>query len=527
MTDGGNTKSINPWDVNSRPEAWTWFTGAPRSIQEEYYAKVAAMYRAHNLKANAVASMPFVLLDKKGDEYDSSRHWENKVGFLPNPSELFRLNTLSYMATNSIYNLRTTDAVGYKQRGLYHAVPTTFTPVTNTQGTNVDYIARQVGSTIERYQYPVDERLVRMWRLDHTTELLPSKNTESQAIASAANIILYADFWIGNFFARGGIKPTLIAMKGLIDRDTKDDQEKSWSDWLKGVARGWRNARIYNSESIDAKPIGSGVDDMKDNRIYEQAIENIAMGVGMPLSLLKSNSSNYATAREEKATWYDNDITPFVNWLAFEYNTQVFMPLNLFLEFRPETLDPQQEDEAERATAFNSYMDALAKCPTYDIFIGMADTLGLELSETMLDAAKKWYAEKEKMAEPVEVKPTQEPKEEPVEDEVEEEPTKWIPSLDELEELRVWREVATRRFKKGESLVFDYQPHHSGLPDFVSLVIKSKLETCNDLDGIRSVFNASIWYPAEKVFIKAVDNTTSDILALAESINKLAESKII
>lgn len=518
ITDGTSTKSINAWDVDANPEAWTWYSNAPQRVQDEYYAKVAAMYRAFNLEADTIGAMPFVLLDKNGEEYDTSRKWENKVGFMPNPSELFRLNVLSYIATNSIYVLRTSDAIGYKTKGLYHAVPYSFQPIVNGAGTDIDYIQRTTGTALERYQYPLDKRLVRMWRLDHTTELLPSPNTEAQAMASAANVIFYADFWIANFFRRGGIKPTLIGMKGMISSETKDDQEKSWSNWLKGVGRGWRIARLFNAESIDPKTIGSGVDDLKDNGIYQQAIANIAMARGMPLSLLMANSANYATAKEEKATWLDNKVIPFVRWLEAEYNMQVFQPMGLQLEFRPETLDPQQEDETERASAFSSYLDAFNKCPSFDVFVGMADTLGLELSETLIDAAKKHYTEKKQNAEIVveQTKPKEEPEAPKIDDE-EPEDTKWIPSLDELEEMRIWREVATRRHKKGDSLVFDYEAHKSGLPDFVTLVIKSKLEVCQTADDIKSVFDMSFWHPKQEIKV------SSDILALAESLNKLAE----
>lgn len=531
FTDGGNVKAVNPWDIDGNPEAWTWYSGQPRRVQDEYYSKVAAMYRAHNLKANTVSGIPFVLLDKSGNEYDSSRQWQNKIGFLPNPQELLRLNVLSYMATNTIYMLRTSDMVQYKTRGLYHALPTAFTPVTNPQKTDVDYIERVVGSKTERYKYPTDKNLVRMWRLDHTTELLPSANTESQAIASAAEIIRYADFWIGNFFRRGGIKPTLIAMKGMVTSEKKEEQERSWSNWLRGVGKQFGNiARIFNAETIDPRVIGAGVDDMKDNGLYRQSIENIAMGTGMPLSLLLANSANRATAQEEKATWFDNEIIPFCNWLAYEYNSQVFQPLGLFLEFRPETVDSQQEDETARASAVNTFMDFLNKCPTYDVFIGTAETFGYELTESLIQAADKYYKDKQANAAIVanQTQPKEQPKPEPEEDtpadETEdgaenktEDETKWMPSLDEFEEMRVWREVSLRRIRKGEGMDFEYQPHYGGLPDNVTKAICEGLVSATTAEEVKAVFGQTFTAPEAKV--------NNDILILAQAINKLAEKQ--
>lgn len=385
------------------PGLWQYFSTQPTDDNRDVlYARVAAAFRAYNLKANTVGNMPFALVDlKTGEEYDSSANWKNKVKFLPNPSELFRLNTLSYMDSNTIYNLRTSDALGYRTKGLYHAVARTFRHVTDPVTGEFVYDERMAGVRTEKYgpdgkQIDGKGSIVRMWRLDHTTEVIPSPNTEATAIMNAAGVIYHADSWIRHFFERGGVVPMVIAMKGAVGKDKKEDEEKSWSKWYLGLRdRFQRIFRVINADALDVKEVGKGPEQLRDNVVYRQAVENIAMGHGMPLSLLLSNSANYATAREEKATWYENDIIPFCNWMAFGYNDQVFHPMGLHLEFHPETLDPQQEDETERATAFSTYTDALVKCPTYDLFVGMASTLGLELSADLQKAAEAWYKSKE------------------------------------------------------------------------------------------------------------------------------------
>jgi 2'-5' RNA ligase len=391
ITDGMKSSSLL---TSNDPDIWQGLSGMSSRDRDVYYARVAAVFRAFNLKANTVGNMPFCLYRGK-TEFDTSATWENKVGFLPNPSELLRLDTLSYMATNTIYNLRTSDALGYKVKGLYHAVATTFTPWQSGDGTTIDYIERHVGSTIERYTFPEDKRLVRMWRLDHTSELLPSPNTEMLAIMEAAGIVYYKNFWIQNFYRRGGIKPTLISIKGLVDKESREEKEKGWSNWLRGIGKVGSNiARLINGENMSATTIGDGVGEMKDNKIHEEALADIAMGTGMPLSLLMANSANYATAKEEKATWYENDIIPLCNWLAYEYNRQVFEPIGLRLEFHPETLDPQQEDETERAQAMMQYASVIEKVQTAELFFGLAAMMGLEVPDELHAAIETFYADK-------------------------------------------------------------------------------------------------------------------------------------
>jgi hypothetical protein len=582
-------KGVNLLTSND-PDVWSGLGAMSGKERDVYYARVAAAFRAFNLKANTVGNMPFCLyknapandperktnikaIDEQaeGDEVDNSATWQNVVKFLPNPSELFRLDTLSYMTSNQIYNIKTGDVAGVRLRGLRHAIADSFTPWANVTGTALDYIERRVGTLNERYAPDgkpltagVKSSLVYMWRLDHTTELLPSPNTEALAIMEAAGVVYYKNFWIHNFYRRGGIKPTLISVKGLVDKDSKEEKEKSWSNWLKGVGSRWSNniARIINGETMSAATIGDGVGDMKDNTIHQDALADIAMGVGMPLSLLVANSANYATAKEEKATWYENDIIPLCNWIAYEYNRQVFFPLGLRLEFHPETLDPQQEDETERAQAMGQYAAVLEKCPSKEIFMGLSALMGLEVPEELEEALEAYYAEKEQkereMQEqmrqggytvgpdgkplPAQNQPPKDGKQ-PMMDEAREEaedkPKRkdeeknpappqfqrktWTPTAPEAEELRVWYEVAQRKLKRAEPMDFEYTPHHGGVPAEVAEAIKAKLLTAATAEDVRAAFViAETVTPAPEYKTEAVTADPS-IMALAQALNNLAE----
>jgi hypothetical protein len=570
------TKGVNLLTSND-PDVWSGLQQMSGKERDVYYARVAAAFRAFNLKANTVGNMPFALYKNapagdperktnikavdemaEDEEVDNSANWQNVVKFLPNPSELLRLATLSYMATNTIYNLKTGDVAGRQVRGLRHAISDSFYPWANATGTALDYIERHVGSIIERYGVDgkpltpgVKSQLVYMWRLDHTTELLPSPNTEALAIMEAAGVVYYKNFWIKHFYQRGGIKPTLIAMQGLIDKDAKEKKEEEWSRWLLGLGKkAFANvARIFNAEKMDVRPIGDGVGDMKDNTIHQDALSDIAMGTGMPLSLLMANSANYATAKEEKSTWYENDIIPLCNWIAYEYNRQVFNPLGLRLEFHPETLDPQQEDETERAQAMMQYAGVLEKVQSKEIFMGLSTLMGLEVPPELEEALDAHFAEKERKEKEMQaqmqqsgytVGPDGKPlpaqaqpkdgKEEPKgkEDDKEKKPMPpmrkvWIPTAPEAEEMRVWYEVAQRKLKRAESLDFEYTPHHGGVPVEVADSIRARLLTATTADDVRQAFVLEETVTPAPEYKS--DVTPSDILVLAAAINKLADKE--
>lgn len=537
LTDGA--KSVSLLQSND-PSVWNFFSGRANAEEFDLFCKVSAAFRAFSIYANTIGNMPFTLNSKNGDIYDNSATWENKVGFMPNPNELFRLNTLSFINTNTIYNLRSSDVIGYKTKNIVHASPYTFSPDTDPLTGQLKSITRTLANGAQEIYKPDDKRLVYMWRLDHTTEVLPSKATVAQAILNAARALLYADEWIAHFYQRGGIAPTAIALKGQMLPVKKEDEEKSWNDWLMGLRRWYgRVTRIYNADSLDVKQFGSGVTDLRNNEVYRQAIENIAMATGMPLSLLMSNSANYATAQTEKSTWFDTELTPFCNWLSNEYNRQVFTPLGLALQFHPESLDPQQEDETQRAQAFSVYGDTFNKYPTYDLWVGMAETLGLEISDALDKAAMDYYKKREEQAEatrvqmeaagvittpdgkPIQQKPQEMGKEKPVMDKQEpeeddeedkkEEPKKFIPSLDQVRELQRWQELSFRKLKRAESLAFEWR--NETLPDELYMTIKTQLAEQTTEEGIKSVFDISI-----PVAVK------SDTMLLAEAINRLADA---
>jgi hypothetical protein len=369
-----------------------------------------------------------------------------------------------------------------------------------------------------------------MWRLDHTTEVLPSNATEARAIMTAAGEIHYADVWIENYYRRGGIKASIVAMKGMVSPEKREDEENKWTQFLRGIGL-WRNknVRVVNAEALDVKAFGDGVADLENNEVYRQAIANIAMGIGMPLSLLLSNSANYATAEEEKQIWFKHDIGPFCNWLAYEYNRQLFAPMGLRLEFRPEAVEGAQQDEMATAQAFSTYGDTFAKYPTYELWKGMADTLGLEVADSLDKAAQAYYKDKAARAEEVRQQMEQKPPEPaPVEQlEIEEDdeekearprsPAKWIPTLDELDELKTWRKAALQRLKRGESLDFEYLPHYGGLPESVTADIKARLPLATDAEQVKAIFEIEQPEP----------QAPNEIILLAGAINSLAEKMML
>jgi hypothetical protein len=154
------------------------------------------------------------------------------------------------------------------------------------------------------------------------------------------------------------------------------------------------------------------------------------------------------------------------------------------------------------------------------------DELDAMAEENEKKEAEKQQAERDQqMALQAAKQPKEEPK--PVEDEKPKKPAPakaaWIPTLDEYKELDVWREVALRRFKKGDGLDFDYQPHYGGLPDALTFSIRTALLSAGSADEIKAAFEIRLDNVTET---PAPVYAPSELVMLAKSINAMMEVEL-
>ena len=472
-------------DLPQYPDsAWTFATGAPEKEDTELYSKVAPVFRAVNLDANVKAGVPWALVTKGGKDYDTSEDWQNNCGFMPNPSELFKQMFMSLSFMNAAYLFMET-----RPRLLRYLVPTTITPVQNLAFPyNLTGFERAVGAS--KKTYSVADNVIRyLWRLDHTTELLPSTNTEFKALSAAAGILFYADFFVENYYKGGGVKATVVAVKGQLGPDQAKDAEKAWTKFLKFLGGGGQRAKVVNADFIDVKTIGDGVDGIAKNDTFREQCQKIAMAKGMPLSMLLSDYDNYSTAQVYDTAWFRDDIFPFMKWFASEMNEQVWSPLGLKMEYRPEQTDQGTQDEVDRTAAFAAFAKAFADYPDSATFLAAASMFGFEMSDDMLNAVNAYYAEKNKPAPvvapalPVPVEPIP-----PVEDAAIVEPVKsFIPNPDQMAEINTWKALAFRKHKRGDGLYFAWEA--KSLPAEIVDDIRSKLGWAKDHDDIKAAFD--------------------------------------
>lgn len=497
-TDGTQLKNIT---LPQYPDSsWDWIEGAPETNDDDLYSRVAAVYSVANKTADAVANIPFVLLDKQGDEVDKSDNWQNKVGFMKKPRELLKLWRMSLFFTNTAYGFMEGNKV---VKSLRYLVPTSIDPKVDiseglvgfyrTIKNQKQYYPLKENKGNERFPNWVevpDPRIFYMFKLDHTTEIVPSKHSEYRALMAAAGVLFYADYYVQNFFQRGGIKPTMLMVKGVPTREERERIEKIWDKLI----HGWHKylGKIFNAESVEPHIIGEGIDNIKDSELHREKLEDIAIASGMPMSLLISESANYATAKVEYMTWFRDKIIPDVRFMEECMNEQLFEPLGLQWQFQPEITNTGTQEEHERAGAYAALVASNIK-PSV-----AAQMLGYELPPdyveyTMLDVDYYEMLERKAAASAVDMPQIAEPKppKDQVKPDLEKTPVpKSVPTLltiEQLRELELWQSFAFRKLKRDEDLAFPFVCKE--LPEHIATDIRDKLPQCKTERDIERVFN--------------------------------------
>lgn len=312
-------------------------------------------------------------------------------------------------------------------------------------------------------------------------------------------------------------------LKGAANETTVAKIENIWDKVIRGYYKylGKVFQGIDAAGGLEVKEIGEGVDSMKDDTLTQSKIADVAMAMGMPLSILLANSANYATAQVEYKTWFDNKLVPDCRFMASALNDQIFTRLGLRFEFRPEMTDPGQEDEVSRAGAYSAYINAgmLPSLAAQVVGIELPDTIEYaDLDKMAADKANQTQKDKEAIAEAQSTSDTQSSTD--TEPEPTAPPAKFIPNIDQLHELELWRKFAFRKLKKGEPLDFPFDV--KTLPDDIARDIITGLASAKSEDDIKSVFNCDTIIDTTP---SAVIDTKNDmaILELADAINKAYE----
>lgn len=474
------------WVVNEEAGGHKAIT-VPQAI-----ATVAFCFRGVRMRAQGVASLPFEIIKQRegdsesGDDvFDSSKDYQNALGFWPDPIDTLTRIEESLCALGAAYVRKAVNVSKYI-KGLQYWTPSTIKPLLDAKR-GLTGFKRTVGTKVT--EWPVDQ-VLHWWHPDYLVEIGAPTRSPVKAALAAAGVLNSSDAVVNAFFSRGAIKAMIMTVKAMPNpKERRRLLDFFRTQFMQGIRSAFRIG-VFNADELKVVDIGQGLEDMAGEALTKEKREDVSVALGIPYSLLLSGSlaglGSGGVADRDDILFYTKTIMPEGDFIARVFNEQLFHPMGLHFRFRYSDLDVFSEDEKERATAVGIYTGAGLKLGTTMFMLGAELPIEADLPEQYRKLNEEVEAAAEQMRESLANRPGPSRP-----DKQESDPRERDVGKDEADkalDLDRWLRMATRRFAEGhpeKALEFESEV----IPPTLRAAIAGALEDAETADDVRRVFD--------------------------------------
>jgi len=330
-TERYDIKALNLEDF--LPSAWTGvFTGDNDAVDvEAAYERVAVVRTAVTLRANALASLPWEITTRRGTlvAFDAERL-----------AALIRGVEIDLCLYGAAYLLRDPAA----PLGLRRLHPRTISPITDAKRGLIGFV-RRANNTEVRLE--PETELLHIWEPSVRSEVEPGVGLVTTALTQA-RALLAAERYQTAYFERGAVRPTVW----MFAQRPTDAERSRFEQWLRQLVSGIRNAfrHLALSSEIKTVTLGDTLSDAVKPELLQRAAELMLTAFQVPMSLVFSSASNYATARRDYQTFILLTILARAREVAAMLQPH-FAAYNQTLRCNEARIDAVQNEELEKAEA--------------------------------------------------------------------------------------------------------------------------------------------------------------------------------
>lgn len=414
------------------------------------YNSVALFRQCLKLRCDAISGIPYVLTDKNGEETSWTKEfpgtslqeliWKTEAAFLLTGQAYWEITKNPYGYTKGVSFVNP-----YQITYEYEAGQYTFT---YSDGVNQQRFVNRI--------WDGEYELVFFKEFNPTSDVLHGKGDAQVAGISAKlmhEIIRYPE----RFLAGGAMPVTMLGIDG-----GNDDDIKRVESWVKraGARIGdfWERILGVRAGTIAIQTLTPPVKDLELAGLRDLAWLDIIVAFGVPDSMVRSNAANYATAVNDRKSFYEDKLAPRAARFASVINEQLLEPFGgLHLEFDISKLSLFQEDQEKRASLWKQLREG-----------GTPIVMAYDLAD---------------------VKLTEEQREE-LEAHVDETPTTSTPPISTRktslqEELERWQRMAEKRVKAGKAIrAFESEV----IPLSLKASIEGALAKAKSTEDVKSAF---------------------------------------
>jgi len=312
------------------------------------YRMVPMLYRAVNLRADALSSVPFQLT-RNGEPVD----WPWQM----NLPQLIKDTERNLLIFGAAYWLRVV-----KGR--------TLTGFISLNAANTTWFFDQSKADIyEPYRgmtwsQTLNGRLYGPWTMDEIVYFREPSFIEDVGPGLAPAAVALQNAQLSHYltafataFFQGGAQP--VTVMNLPEYTDTAEVERFSADINAKAGGGILNAFKYlflRSPDLKVTQLTPNIDTMQMPELSERTITAVSATLGVPRTMLEASAANYATADSDRQSFWRETIVPRLNMYEAVINSQLLNPLKYEFKFNPEMMDVFQEDEAARASSFLQYV---------------------------------------------------------------------------------------------------------------------------------------------------------------------------
>jgi rubrerythrin len=222
--------------------------------------------------------------------------------------------------------------------------PRTITPVTDARRGLVGFVRRVNNAEI---RLEPETELLHIWEPSVRGEVEPGVGLVMTALTQA-RALLAAERYQTAYFERGAVRPTVW----MFAQRPTDAERSRFEQWLRQLVSGIRNAfrHLALSSEIKTVTLGDTLSDAVKPELLQRAAELMLTAFQVPMSVVFSSASNYATARRDYQTFILLTILARAREVAAMLQPH-FAAYNQTLRCNEARIDAVQNEELEKAEA--------------------------------------------------------------------------------------------------------------------------------------------------------------------------------
>lgn len=429
-----------------------WFNAFSDGLEnvdsaEELYNSVALYRQCLKLRCDAISGVPYVLTDKRGEEV----LWSDLFPGQSLASLIWKTEAAFLLTGKAFWE------IGRNAFGKAGALRFINPYAVNIQYTNWVLRFHDMNSGAVFYNDTLNRtyQVVYFAEYNPRDDLMPGKGDAQVAGVSAMlmrEIIRYPE----SYLSGGAMPVTLLGVKDAAPGET--ERVASWVRTA-GSRFGsfWQRILGIEAGSVVPQTLTPPVKDLDLSALRDLAWQDIIAAFGVPDSMVRSSAANYATAVNDRKSFYEDRVKPRAEKFADVINEQLLKPMGHDLRFEVEKLSLFQDDQESRLAAFTALREG-----GYPIVMA-SDVVGIELTQDQRDELETYIDETPTITTPP--------------------PSSRKSEIQE--ELERWQRMAEKRVKAGKAIrAFESEV----IPLSLKASIEGALDKAQTVDDVKSVF---------------------------------------